>query len=55
MFDPGYVYRNVFVDENGNVVLRTYGEGTGDFKGFNDFFGKYGWPAVDSRIQKPFR
>jgi RHS repeat-associated protein len=55
MFDPGYVYRNVFVDGNGNVVLRTYGEGTGDFKGFNNFFGNFGWAVVDSRIQKPFR
>ncbi|RYF01439.1 MAG: RHS repeat protein [Comamonadaceae bacterium] len=55
MFDHGYVYRNVYVDENGFVGLRTYGEGTGEFKGFNDFFGNYGWPAVDTRIQKPFR
>ena len=55
MFEPGYVYRNVFVDANGNVVLRTYGEGTGGSKGFNTWFGKNGWPVVDVRIQKSLR
>ena len=55
MFDPGYVYRNVLVDSQNNVVVRSYGEGTGDYKPFNDWFAKYGWPAVDGRIQKHFR
>ncbi|WP_321165108.1 RHS repeat-associated core domain-containing protein, partial [Variovorax sp. Root434] len=52
MFEPGYVFRNVFVDANGNVILRTYGEGTGGWRGFNNWFGKHGWPLVDQRIPK---
>lgn len=55
MFDPGYVYRNVFVDDNNHVVSRTYGEGTGGLKKFNEWFGANGWPIVDFRIQNPFR
>ena len=54
MFYPGQVVRHV-VELNNAVQIETTGEGTGDFRWFNLFFGaELVWPGADDALRLKF-
>jgi RHS repeat-associated protein len=55
MWDPGYVYRNVQVNDAGYVTIVSYGAGTGNGRLANIAFYSAGlWQVYDGRIVRKF-
>jgi hypothetical protein len=55
MWDPGYVYRNVQVNDAGYVTIVSYGAGTGAGGAANIAFYRAGlWSVYDGRIVRKF-